>query len=100
MVDKVILVILHLHNWTDLITEIFSLFRCLNNEQRSYFNVMYSGTIQVTISVDKKYTFDEEIKGDRGSVQRGTIPDRLLESRPLHDNCAGRIPTMLKKVKE
>ena len=48
----------------------------------------------------KKYTFDEEIKGDRGPVQRGTIPDRLLESRPLHDNCAGRIPTMLEKVIE
>ena len=33
-------------------------------------------------------------------MQRGPIPDRLPEPRPLHDNGAGRIPTVLQKVKK
>ena len=33
-------------------------------------------------------------------MQRGPIPGCLFESRPLHDNGAGRIPKVLKKVPE
>ena len=44
--------------------------------------------------------FDEKMKGDRGPVQRGSIPNCLFESRPLHDNCTGRIPKVLQKVQK